>query len=133
MISKAIKYNKAVGPLAHVYLEDSYVLDIITTSADVSFIMEFVLCEGHEFYQSPKRDEQHCYLKGVLKFSSCSSIQDDRSNSHRSIDANYEEDMGNIDSFIVSEGACYLAGDWGRISVKCEDVSVNFHDVESDL
>ena len=62
-----INYPSIPG-FGHIYLEDSYVLDIIKSKNKICFSMEFVLTEEHPYYSTPKPDEQYCYLKGKIIF-----------------------------------------------------------------
>jgi hypothetical protein len=42
--------------LAHVYLEDSYVLEIRETEASVTFVLDAVLTPGHPGWAEPGPD-----------------------------------------------------------------------------
>ena len=125
-MTTSLAYNEVISNLASIYLEDSWVLDITKNDDTVSFDMEFVLTEDHELYHSPKPNEQYCYKKGQLIFSSCSSIFLQLSNQKPSIDANGETDLGNIDSFTIMDEHFTLEGDWGTLEAECANVGLKF-------
>ncbi len=57
-----------LGGLEDVYLEDSWVLDIVARPGTVRFDMDFVLRESHGSYHAPTPGEQYCYKRGRLLF-----------------------------------------------------------------
>jgi len=126
MTAEAVPYHLYCAVLSNLYLEDSYVLNIAEKESSINFDMEFVLTEEHELYQSPKKNEQYCYSRGQLNFLDCSSTSLQLSNNLTSIDADGEQDIGNIDFFVNSNGNYLLEGDWGNLKVKCASVSVTY-------
>ena len=130
MIS-GVTYHEAYEVLRNVYLEDSYVLNIIEEADSVAFEMEFVLTEGHSLYHSPKPSEQYCYRKGRLQFLSCASAELKLSNQRPSTDANGETDLGNIDTFEKVSETHVLQGCWGKLEVNCNKLEIEFDDREN--
>ncbi|MEU7142895.1 hypothetical protein ABZ942_25860 [Nocardia sp. NPDC046473] len=104
--------------LAGLYLEDSYVIDIIESASEVKFLLEAVLTPEHSRYHSPTDGEQHCYVDGELVFTEVRSVEwlDQSLQSFK--DATGNEDLGNIDSLTSSDGAYSVSGDWGRVRIR---------------
>jgi hypothetical protein len=109
-----------------IYLEDSYVLDIVQSSDALVFKMEFVLREEHELYSPPKAGEQYCYKRGRLVFPNARNITWLRRTMNPIKDATGSIDYGNIDSFYVSEGRYHLEGEWGAVVVESSPPEVKF-------
>lgn len=106
-----------IQSLAGLYLEDSYVLDIVERGSDLTFHIDAVLTESDPRFTPPKPGEQYCYLTGWLVFRDTRVIEWIDRTTTRFRDANNEEDLGNID-FLTVEGTCYHAGgDWGEVKV----------------
>jgi hypothetical protein len=118
-----IPYYQLEG-LEHVYLEDSYVLDIRTTSTSVEFSLCVVLTEEHRLYRSPLPGEQYCYRSGLLCFSNVERVEWMEKSIVPSTDATGTVDYGNIDEFYLSDGHYYLSGDWGRLEIKSSPPSL---------
>ncbi|HUW08052.1 MAG TPA: hypothetical protein VMW01_17575 [Williamwhitmania sp.] len=107
------------------YLEDSFVLQIIETSELVSFHMEFVLTKDHPEYQKPLVNEMYCYRYGVINFIEPKQVLwKYRNQKAISIDANGENDFGNIDVFSKFEDNYLLEGDWGNVLISCKNIEV---------
>ena len=51
-----------------VYLEDSFVTQLIETEEEVSFLLDLVLREAHPRYSLPPPDEQYCFRLARLTF-----------------------------------------------------------------
>jgi len=85
--------------LAHIYLEDSWVLGIRTNNTDVIFKCEFVLLRTHKSYTPALKGQQYCYKKGELRFNNCSMINWRSLVDSRTIDLDGTIDMGNFHSF----------------------------------
>lgn len=101
--------------LSRLYLEDSYVLEIIEDSARLAFDLEAVLLQGHPAYHDPIEGEQYCYARGLLTFDDISDVEW-VSRSHATYtDASGEEDLGNIDSLTNEDGVFQVEGDWGQV------------------
>ncbi len=103
--------------LAHIYLEDSFVLGIFQKADSLTFELEAVLTEKHPLYKPPKAGEQYCYLPGLLVFGNARQIIWSSRSGNVSVDANNEEDLGNIDFLIVDSDNYHLGGDWGEVRV----------------
>jgi hypothetical protein len=112
-----IPYYQFEG-LEHVYLEDSYVLDIRTDPMSVEFSLCVVLTEEHPLYRSPLSGEQYCYRRGLLRFSHVERVEWMEKSIMSSTDATGAVDYGNIDEFYLADGHYYLSGDWGRLEIK---------------
>jgi hypothetical protein len=108
--------------LRELYLEDSYVLEIIEGTRDLTFRMEFVLREGHPRYRAPKPNEQYCYERGELTFQDVSELRWLERNDVLSFDATGERDLGNIDQLYREDGRYTASGDWGRVTFRARNV-----------
>lgn len=111
----------------HIYLEDSFVLEIIKTKNRLSFIMDFVLLENHSNYEKPKINEQYCYKKGALNFDNVSILNCEANSFFNGYtDANNEKDYGNIDVLYKENEVYKIFGDWGEAQVVCDFISIEF-------
>jgi len=99
-----------LGNLREIYLEDSYVRAIEHAPNKMAFRLEAVLTPESPRYRAPRSGEQYCYARGCLEFSAVTSVEWRLRNYVRSVDADGEEDLGNIDSLIPEDGGYYLEG-----------------------
>jgi hypothetical protein len=120
--SADLTYDAAFQDLTHVYLEDSWILDVTPTEYALQFVIEAVLTPVHAEYQPAKPGEQHCYREGILVVSSTRPISFEGSGAPPARDASGQFDYGNIDTFtgvdLDGTAAWELTGDWGRAIVK---------------
>jgi hypothetical protein len=113
-----IDYTRFPG-LSGVYLEDSFVLAISELPHTLSFTLEAVLTPEHPSYHDPLPGERYCYADAALVFDNVTTIEWITQSTNRFVDANGDEDLGNIDR-LVSDGGSYLVnGDWGEVRVRC--------------
>jgi hypothetical protein len=105
--------------LSDLYLEDSYVLDIVEAADTLTFSMSAVLTPEHAAYHEPFPGEQHCYANGALVFSEVAQTEWLERSTQRYADATGETDLGNIDSLTSADGTYEVAGDWGRVRIRC--------------
>ncbi|MFJ3450249.1 hypothetical protein ACIPM0_18820 [Pseudomonas sichuanensis] len=117
-----------ISSLSNIYLEDSYVLSIHEEAGALSFELEAVLAKSHPQYEEPKKGEQYCYRKVLLRFFGVSSIEwlDRRAIGFE--DSGGDLDYGNIDSFVGDDGAYILSGDWGKVIIRGGAVEAVFTD-----
>lgn len=108
------------GPLEHVYLEDSYVLDIDTRGGEVRVDLEAVVVPGHPAYRPPRAGEHNCYLAGVLRFTGARDVDLLRSGRAPSVDPDGSPDYGNVDVFRVDGEWFELHGDWGSLRLRAD-------------
>jgi hypothetical protein len=123
-----VPYYQIPG-LEHVYLEDSYVLDVRTSPASVEFSLLVVLREQHPLYSPPLPGEQYCYRNGVLRFANIRRVEWIEKSMAPSTDATGAVDYGNIDEFYEIDEHYYLSGDWGRLEVEASALSLEIQDV----
>jgi hypothetical protein len=62
-----INYYELPG-LKNIYFEDSYVLNIRSSSTSVQFLLDLVVTKNHPRYQPPLPQKQYCYKQALLKF-----------------------------------------------------------------
>ena len=111
--------------LKDIYLEDSYVLEIIEQSDKILFKIDFVLCESHPFYKAPKINERYCYHLGEIVFAELEKISwIEKNTENYSYDANNEKDLGNIDSFFYEGNKYFLEGSWGEVIIKSNTIQL---------
>lgn len=101
----------------HILLQDSWVLAICETPAELQFFLEVALLEGHDHYKTPSPTESHCFQKAVMIFSEAAALcWKDRTHAVSS-DANGELDLGHIDA-MYREGTSYIVeGDFGIVMI----------------
>lgn len=120
-----MKEYYSIGVLKDIYLEDSYVLEIIEQLDKIVFKMDFVICESHPFYKVPKKNERYCYHLGEIVFSKLEKISwIEKNTKNYSYDANNEKDLGNIDCFNYDSNTYNLEGSWGELQIKCNTIQV---------
>ncbi|MCZ8381714.1 hypothetical protein O6P37_22845 [Mycobacterium sp. CPCC 205372] len=105
--------------LADLYLEDSYVLGITEHVGRMVFTLTAVLTPAHPAYHNPLPGEQYCYAHGALEFTDVTGVDWLERSTQRYVDATGETDLGNIDSLTSADGTYEVAGDWGRVRVRC--------------
>lgn len=121
---KKINYSD-LPQFSGLYLEDSFVLQIVELPDLVSFQMEFVLTKEHSGYQEPSDNEMYCYRNGVINFIAPEKVHwEHRNQKIISIDANDEIDFGNIDIFFKCGDDYLLEGDWGRVLISAKKIEV---------
>ena len=103
--------------LEHVYLEDSYVLDIQTEPDSVEISVETVLTESHPQYSDPLPGERYCYRNGRICFRNAKRITWVKKSMILMPDLVGPPDYGNIDAFYFSEGSYHLIGGWGELDI----------------
>jgi hypothetical protein len=106
-----------LADLSAVYLEDSYVLQIVEEPSAVRFRLEAVLTPEHPAYHPPKPGEQYCYATGWLIFSEVEKVEWTRRSDAHFTDATGEVDLGNIDYMRREAEGWALGGDWGDVVI----------------
>ena len=103
------------------YLEDSWVLGLHITGAEVVVDLDVVLTERHPGYSPPRPGEQYCYRRGRLVFSGIRGIEVQEPLLMRpATDAAGERDLGNIDSLRRSGPLFLMEGEWGVIAIESD-------------
>jgi hypothetical protein len=122
-----IDYTKFPG-LTGVYLEDSYVLEILEEPGELIFKLDAVLTPECPAYRPPRPDEQYCYAAGCLVFPSVLSIDWIERTDQKFTDASGEQDLGNID-VLKRDGDFFVAeGDWGKVRVQSAEPQFELDD-----
>jgi hypothetical protein len=115
-----LKYDELPG-LEDVYLEDSFVREIVETDTYTSFTLMAALRPGHPSYGEPAPKEQHRYRMAALTFSEIRSRTWHARTMERFTDADTAVDYGNIDRFTVdSHGVYRLEGEWGSVEIRSD-------------
>lgn len=105
----------ALPTLSDVYLEDSYVLDVVDQPGELKFRLEAVLTKNHPAYQRPNPGEQYCYATGWLIIPNVMHLDWVHRSTQRFTDATGEEDLGNIDYLNREHDHWHIGGDWGEV------------------
>lgn len=111
------EYWKVVPSLEHIYLEDSWVLDVKATLRSVEFLAEFVLTEEHPGYHPPRPGEHYCYETGLLIFSGWESFSWVRGSDRPGVDPDGTVDYGSFDVFNVDGRQYFTVGGFGEIRI----------------
>lgn len=112
--------------LEHVYLEDSWVLDIQITHRTVRFVLDLVLTNDHRLYAPPPPHEAYCYRKAELTFSDVSDVRWSNAGLLPAVDATGTIDFGNIDFLHKQAGQFVLGGDWGHMRIESTNPTLAF-------
>lgn len=107
----------AIAELSDVYLEDSYVLDVIEEPPVFKLKIEAVLTKDHPHYHAPDPTEKYCYATGWLVFRDVSRMEWGSRSVRRYTDAAGKEDMGNIDFLEFCGDHWHTGGDWGEVQI----------------
>ncbi len=116
-----LQYYELTG-LEQIYLEDSYVLDIVISRESISFIVDAVLKKHHPEYQKPPPDKQYCYRLGEIKFPNPINIDWLERNNTPNVDIDGGLDFGNIDLFSKRGDTYDLVGGWGHVKISSRPV-----------
>ncbi|KEO52090.1 MULTISPECIES: hypothetical protein [Thalassospira] len=120
-MNEYFEWNK----FSDLYLEDSYVTNIIEYKDTLTFNMEFVLTERHPLYTHPLFNEKYCYHTGKIIFLGVSSIKWIRKSKKNFEDAKGELDCGNIDYLNLSAENVYkVGGDWGELEIISSEIDL---------
>jgi hypothetical protein len=114
----ALNYDELPG-LEDVYLEDSFVREIIERSDSTSFSLMAALAPEHPDYESPARREAHRYRMATLTFAGVRARTWHVRTMEPFTDADGGVDYGNIDRFTADCNGFYLLeGEWGRVEIR---------------
>ena len=111
-------YSELPG-LEHIYLEDSFVLDVSVRPGVVDVFLDLVLREGHPAYEEPGADEQYCFRRGTLRFHDVTEVQWRMPTGLPARDASGDTDFGGLDEFVFDGVTRRLVGEIGEIIIVC--------------
>lgn len=109
-------YEKLDG-LSAIYLEDSWVLEIIARPSSLRFDLEAVLTSEHPAYVPPPATQQHCYRRASLEFARVRRLDWADQGRPPATDASGQVDYGNIDSLLADQQRYEIEGLFGHIDV----------------
>lgn len=104
-----------IPALRELYLEDSFVLEIVQAPGQLRFELDAVLTPHSLHYHDPYPGEQYCYARGALVFLDVTDVHWIRRSLTPITDADGESDFGNIDSLTYSDGVFAAEGHWGSV------------------
>ncbi|MCE1177656.1 MAG: hypothetical protein LWW86_01275 [Micrococcales bacterium] len=102
---------------ADLYLEDSWVLDLVARPGVFEVEADLVLRQGHSEYVPPLAGEQYCYRKGVISFSAVSDLEWTHQGAPAAVDATGTTDFGTFTMFGTTPDGYLLDGDFGTIRI----------------
>lgn len=109
-----------------VYLEDSWVLQIIREANSLVFVVDLVLLESHPSYSPPTAGEQYCYRRAQVIFGNLRSLRWKSGVSRAATDASGETDLGSFDEFRVRADEYAFSGDFGSIVIAADAPVIRF-------
>lgn len=123
-----VSYDEVFEALAGVYLEDSWILEVVPRVDGVAFRIEAVLTSEHSSYEAPRPNEQYCYRAGWLDVQGEEPVEVHLSGSTPATSADGSIDLGNIDRFTFEEAdnRWEMEGDWGIALVSGPVVTLIF-------
>lgn len=126
------RYHKLEG-FKHVYLEDSYVMDIEEAPGRLRMIIDTVLVPGHPDYQPPRSGEWACFKLTELDFTGVTEINWLRRHAEPIVGPEGEQDFGNIESFTLEDSYYELEGEWGHVKLKASKVENSVLPVQYEM
>lgn len=122
-------YHEAFASLAHVVLEESWVVTVDVSLTRLILVVDLALTPAHPDYRPPLQDETHCYRLTTLLVDSDTAILVRRSTTPPAVDATGELDYGHIDTFCpitgLDDDVWELTGDWGDALVRQPRIHVD--------
>jgi hypothetical protein len=110
-----------------VYLEDSFVTQLIETDGELSFLLDLVLREGHPRYAPPPPHEQYCFRLAKLTFAEPRRVVWEKKDFRPATDAGGAVSYGNIDLMDRLEDGTYrLVGEWGVVLIVADPPVITF-------
>ena len=106
------------------YLEDSFVLDVLARPASVVFEVELVLTEDHPDYSLPRPNEQYCYRRGRIIFDDVTRLLWLTKNIAPARDAVGESDYGGFDSLTADGSTFSVSGEFGELDLEASACKV---------
>jgi hypothetical protein len=103
--------------LSAVYLEDSYVLDVVTGDQSVELELDLVLTEQHPAYREPRRSDQYCYRRACISIDNPMSVHWIRRTMRPFRDVTGDVDYGSIDVWRTEGNVNHIEGDWGELEI----------------
>ncbi len=112
------------GP-QHVYLPDSFILEVTCSEAEVCFTIEAALERDHPLYYSPpKSGEMHAYatlrwcLRGEVRWL-------EGPHPPRASDSSGQLDYGSVDEWRTEGATQFVSGEFGRVMITEASATVN--------
>jgi hypothetical protein len=113
-----LNYDELPG-LEDVYLEDSFVREVVQELTFLSFTLTAALAPSHPAYEPPPKGEKHCFRSAALTFPAVRRRIWHTPRRSGFVDAAGAVDYGNIDRFVAEpKGFYHLEGEWGSIDIE---------------
>jgi hypothetical protein len=104
--------------LEEVYLEASFVHDVLEEPHELRFILQLALSPHHPLYEPRKTQAAYCFRTGILTFPEVRRITWHKREVQVFTDAGGAADRGGIDVLVADpRGFYHLEGDFGIVDV----------------
>jgi hypothetical protein len=127
----AMQHYSELEELAGLYLEDSWVLDVVARPGLLRLEADLVLREIHPFFRAPLVNEQYCYRRGVLVFTGVTRLEWDGQGLTPAHDSTGQIDYGSIDVMSFVNSKYRIEGDFGVLEVTAQGLSVEWRPVST--
>lgn len=136
MTAPDLSEHAGLGPLNYddlpgleaVYLEDSFVREIVECESFTSFTLLAALTPDHPQYEAPRPREQHSYRVATLTFPNVRAITWHARGGQAFTDADGALDYGNVDCFVADpRGFYHLEGEWGSVDITSDAPELRLH------
>lgn len=104
-----------IAGLEDVYLEDSWVIDIVSRPGMLWLEIDLVLRESHPLFMAPKPGEQHCYKRGRLIFRKVTELHWTDQGRPPALGPAGERDYGSVDEMTIDGNRFRATGDFGTM------------------
>lgn len=123
------KSYEMIPGFANVYLEDSFVTNILQVQDTITYNLDVVLTEQHHEYHPPRDGEYYCYYPASIVFPRVEKVNWIINRFDGFLDSSQQKDYGNIDIFYYDDdGAFYhLEGDWGSVDIWSETPTISIN------
>ncbi|WJV44614.1 hypothetical protein [Streptomyces flavofungini] len=116
----------------HVYLEDSWVLNIEARPGVLTMLLEVHLLPDHPEHQAPPPGKWACYRKATLVFQEVGDLHWTGQGALPTTDPDGTRDFGNVDALIGTALGYQLEGGWGEITIASSAPTLVIHPDASD-
>ncbi|HYO60730.1 MAG TPA: hypothetical protein VEU29_02405 [Actinomycetota bacterium] len=107
------------------YLEDSFLLDVVARPGSLVIEVELVLKEDHPAFRSPQPGERYCYRRGRISFEEVKHLTWLASGFMPARDATGTVDWGGFDEFGRDGSTFVFAADFGRVELEASACRVD--------
>lgn len=114
----------SIPALAHLVLEESWVLEITARPGVVEFDMDLIFAKDHPDLKPPREGDMYYYRTGTIQFTGVTSLTWSDQGAPPATDASGTQDYGAIDSFRWAGSTYTFDGSWGAMHIEAAAVDV---------